>query len=200
MRKIAIAATFLFLLMSATEASAQHTVKKGDTLWKIANFYGMAYSRLIELNPQINNPNQIYIGQYIHINDGTKADQVVEYAEAIAPKTIYFWGGNDFTGTIYTDCSGWTKHIYERFGVVLPRVSWEQARTGYPVRFEQLKKGDLMFFGDNGQVSHVGIFKGYDANGTGWWISNLGTGKNVQTFSLNGSWTQSRFLWGARVL
>lgn len=199
MKKIIIAATLLFLLVP-TAASAQHKVQKGDTLWKIAQQYQMPFSRLVEINPNIPNPNAIKIGQTINVTDGSTADQVVEYAEAIAPKTVYFFGGNDFQGTIYTDCSGWTKHIYSMFGIVLPRVSWEQSKAGTPVKWENLEKGDLMFFGDNGRVSHVGIFKGYDGNGTGWWISNLATGKNVKTFSLNGSWTKSRFLGAQRVI
>lgn len=200
MKKIAAITALLCFFLIPTAAHAQHIVKPGESMWSIAKKNNIFYSRLIELNPQIKDPNKIKIGQYIYIGDGAKADQIIEYAEAIAPKTIYFFGGNDFTGTIYTDCSGWTKHIYEKFGIVLPRVSWEQSKTGQPVKFQDLAKGDLMFFGDNGRVSHVGIFKGYDATGTGWWISNLATGKNVKTFSLNGSWTKSRFLWATRVL
>ena len=180
-------------------AGAQHIVKPGDSLWKIAQDNHIFYSRLIELNPQITDPNKIHIGQKIYIADVSKADQVIEYALALQPGTHYFYGGNDFTAPIYTDCSGWTKAIYEKFGVVLPRASWEQSKAGQPLTFEQLEKGDLMFFGDNGRVSHVGIFM-EEYQGKKRWISNLNTKKNVVILSMTDSWTQSRFLWGSRVL
>ena len=195
MKKIIIAALFFMMLIPGI-ASAQHTVRSGETLWNISRQYQMFYSRLIELNPNIQNPNMIYVGQKINIEDGTKADQIVEYALALKPVTKYVYGGNHFDSfPIETDCSGWTHHIYSEFGVVLPRVSWEQAYTGFPVKFDEMEKADLMFFGDNGKVSHVGIYMG-----DGQWISNLGTGKDVKIFSLNGSWTKSRFMWATRVI
>ena len=44
-----------------------YTVVKGDTLWELAKRYGVALSRLIELNPDIRNPNLIYVGQRVRI-------------------------------------------------------------------------------------------------------------------------------------
>ena len=44
-----------------------YTVVKGDTLWGLSKRYGMALSRLIDLNPQISNPNLIYAGQKVRI-------------------------------------------------------------------------------------------------------------------------------------
>ena len=40
---------------------------KGDTLWGIAQRYGTALERLVELNPDIRNPNLIYVGQRVRI-------------------------------------------------------------------------------------------------------------------------------------
>jgi cell wall-associated NlpC family hydrolase len=188
--------TFCFLFVFQTAVSAQHYVKSGDTLWEISKQYNMFYSRLLEMNPQIENPNHIYIGQKINVADTSKAKQIVEYAESLQPVTTYVYGAEDFSGKPYkADCSSWTQHIYEKFGVNLPRVSWEQSRTGTPVTFKELQIGDLMFFGENGKVSHVGIYMGGDQ-----WISNLGTGKDVKIFSIYGSWSYNSFLWGTRVL
>ena len=44
-----------------------HTQAKGDTLWGIAQRYGTALERLVELNPDIRNPNLIYVGQRVRI-------------------------------------------------------------------------------------------------------------------------------------
>lgn len=44
-----------------------YIVRPGDTLWKTANMYQVGISELINANPQIANPNLIYIGQQIFI-------------------------------------------------------------------------------------------------------------------------------------
>ena len=44
-----------------------YTVRQGDTLWKIASLYKVGVSELIAANPQIPNPDLIYIGQNINI-------------------------------------------------------------------------------------------------------------------------------------
>ena len=44
-----------------------HTVVRGDTLWELSRRYGVALSRIIELNPSIRNPNLIYPGQKVRI-------------------------------------------------------------------------------------------------------------------------------------
>lgn len=52
----------------ADDAQARwHTVVRGDTLWAIARKYGVALSRLVELNPDIRNPNLIYPGQKVRV-------------------------------------------------------------------------------------------------------------------------------------
>lgn len=49
-----------------------HTVVKGDTLYKIAQKYGTTVANLIALNPQIKNPNLIYVGQKINLKEKTQ--------------------------------------------------------------------------------------------------------------------------------
>ena len=44
-----------------------HTVAQGETLWGIARRYGVELSALIALNPQIKNPNLIYVGQKVRV-------------------------------------------------------------------------------------------------------------------------------------
>ena len=45
-----------------------HTVARGDTLWKLANLYGLSLSELVALNPEIKNPNLIYVGQKVRVS------------------------------------------------------------------------------------------------------------------------------------
>lgn len=44
-----------------------YTVRPGDTLWKIASLHQVGVTELINANPQIQNPNLIFIGQTVNI-------------------------------------------------------------------------------------------------------------------------------------
>jgi cell wall-associated NlpC family hydrolase len=77
----------------------------------------------------------------------------------------YLWGGTSPKGM---DCSGFTKTVYRLNGLELSRDADKQAEGGEEVKpgqsFENLKKGDLLFFGRKGtqekpeRITHVGIF------------------------------------------
>ncbi len=61
-------ATALAISSVATSAlAATHTVKKGDTLWKISVKYDKNINEIIKANPQIKNYSLIYPGQKITI-------------------------------------------------------------------------------------------------------------------------------------
>jgi len=62
-----LVAALLFLPVQAFAQSGTHTVVQGDSMWKIAVRYQIGVSELIQANPQISNPSQIYPGQKINI-------------------------------------------------------------------------------------------------------------------------------------
>jgi len=71
--------------------------------------------------------------------------------------TPYLWGGEGAGGF---DCSGLVQAAYAAAGVALPRVAQAQydATATNPVPLEQLRPGDLVFFGaSTGAITHVGI-------------------------------------------
>ncbi|GFK95025.1 Murein DD-endopeptidase MepH [Fundidesulfovibrio magnetotacticus] len=70
--------------------------------------------------------------------------------------TLYRPGGVE-PGTGF-DCSGFTTWVYGKLGVNLPRSSREQFQEGKVIPKSQLKKGDLVFFGNKKRITHVGIY------------------------------------------
>ena len=55
---------------STPAAGAQarwHTVAKGDTLWALAQRYGLSLPQLVALNPQLKNPNLIRVGEEVRV-------------------------------------------------------------------------------------------------------------------------------------
>ncbi|HXV85978.1 MAG TPA: C40 family peptidase [Gemmatimonadales bacterium] len=72
----------------------------------------------------------------------------------------YMWGGDEATGY---DCSGLIQYAYGQHGIILPRMSRDQARSGLHVdaRLEALRPGDILGFSVEGAgVSHVGLYVG----------------------------------------
>jgi len=109
----------------------------------------------------------------------------------------YVWGA---TGPHTYDCSGFTQKIYADAGIFLPRVSRDQARVGDFVRYENLQRGDMVFFDTKkkrtGIVSHVGIYLG-----GGNFIHASSAAKKIVIYNFNDkSFYKKRFLWGRRVV
>lgn len=76
----------------------------------------------------------------------------------------YTWGGNGpANGDAGFDCSGLTQAAYAAAGIALPRTADAQYRTGPHVPTDQsLQPGDLLFYGTNQHVHHVGLYIGED--------------------------------------
>jgi cell wall-associated NlpC family hydrolase len=111
--------------------------------------------------------------------------------------TRYVWGA---TGPSKFDCSGFTQWVYRDAGVTIPRVSKDQAKVGEYVRYENLQRGDMVFFDTrkrrSGRVTHVGIYLG-----NGNFIHASSAAKKVVVYNFNQkNFYKKRFLWGRRVI
>ena len=49
------------------ESGTYHTVVQGETLWSAAQAWGITLARLLELNPEIKNPNLAQAGQRVRV-------------------------------------------------------------------------------------------------------------------------------------
>lgn len=92
----------------------------------------------------------------------------------------YTWGGTTAKGGF--DCSGLLQTVWKQLGVDIPRVTYDQWKSGKPVDASQLKPGDAVFFhpGSRGP-EHVGMYVG-----EGKFIEAPRTGLNVRISSLAG--------------
>lgn len=81
----------------------------------------------------------------------------------------YVWGGTTPRGF---DCSGFTRYVYKKVGIKLPRVSRAQYSYTRKISRSQARPGDLVFFGS--PVHHVGIYIG-----DGYMIHSPRKGKTV---------------------
>ncbi|GAB3793317.1 CAP domain-containing protein [Virgibacillus kimchii] len=75
--------TIAFFLPASSMAASTYTVVPGDALWKIAVKTETGVSELIDANPQIANPNQIYPGQQLNIAVNAEFSQEQEVINLI---------------------------------------------------------------------------------------------------------------------
>jgi cell wall-associated NlpC family hydrolase len=109
--------------------------------------------------------------------------------------TPYRWGGN--TPDSGFDCSGLVDYVFRtEAGIELPRTSRAIAAVKAPrVRRDDLKSGDLLFFGRHRRVNHVAIYVG-----NGRFVNAPDTGGTVRLDHLDGYYWRDHYLFAKRVL
>ncbi len=109
--------------------------------------------------------------------------------------TPYRYGGN--TPESGFDCSGLVSYVYrDMLALNLPRTSRELAALQGPrIEPRQLATGDLVFFGDKGNVWHVGIYVG-----EGRFVHAPSTGGTVRLDYLDGPYWRDHYTGAKRVL
>jgi len=104
--------------------------------------------------------------------------ELVEYAKQFLGNP-YVWGGTSLTNG--ADCSGFVLSVFKKFGVSLPRVSYDQANSGTKIDASQLQTGDLVFYADStGTVNHVALYIG---DGQVIHASNERTGIKISNYN-----------------
>ena len=123
---------------------------------------------------------------------GPKALAALKEAEKYTG-TKYKWGGS--TPQTGFDCSGLVQWAYAKAGIQIPRVTDAQfsASSGTPVDRGDLRPGDLVFFGEPGNIYHVGISMGGDK-----FLHAPKTGDVVKVASLKESYFSSNYAGGRR--
>lgn len=69
----------------------------------------------------------------------------------------YVWGA---VGPDSFDCSGLVQYVYAKYGVNMPRTTYDQVKVGQTVSMDSLQPGDLLFWGSTTAPYHVAIYIG----------------------------------------
>lgn len=126
---------------------------------------------------------------------GGKVQTVLQRALALLG-TPYRWGGTSPDSGF--DCSGLVGYVFRTtLGIELPRVSRDMATQADAELIkdrDDLRQGDLVFFGRKGRVNHVGIYVG-----EGRFLHSPSAGKDVRVDSLMTGYWSNKFLQARRV-
>jgi peptidoglycan DL-endopeptidase LytE len=172
-------------LLGSSAFAATYTVKPGDTLYSIAQKANLEPAQLMKLNKL--GSSTLQVGQKMNLGGSDAAAPAQAKSTVVAaPKSVastsrtantgggngntiraaashflnirYMMGG---TGGRGIDCSGFTRAVFQRLGVNIPRTARAQFGVGSPVSRGNLRSGDLVFFNTLGRgVSHVGLYLG----------------------------------------
>lgn len=86
-------------------------------------------------------------------------EALVKYAKQFVG-TPYVWGGAAPGGF---DCSGLVQYVAKKFGLNLPRVSYQQANSGTRTNIADLQAGDLVAWDENNRnvgADHIAFYIG----------------------------------------
>lgn len=103
----------------------------------------------------------------------------------------YRWGGDNVVEGM--DCSGFVRAVYNLCGLSIPRTSRDQFKAGDAVSKDDLRDGDLVFFGSSAdKINHVGIYVG-----EGKFVHAPRRGEEIRVTAVTESYFEKRFV-GAR--
>ncbi len=119
--------------------------------------------------------------------------------ERYAKKQIgvkYKYGGSSPKGF---DCSGFTSYVFDKANVAVSRSSKLQAKDGKSVNIKWAKKGDLLFFGRGGTISHVALILENTKDGIKVIHSTSSKGVIVENVSKSSYW-KKRIMFARNIL
>lgn len=130
------------------------TVNKANKIKKAKNIVTNTISKINKAAAPAQKPAS---QQAPSVSTSTKLSAIVSLAKQQVGKP-YIWGG---IGPDNYDCSGLVQYVYgHAAGVNMPRVTTDQVRVGQTIPMNQLKPGDLIYWGSTTSPYHVAIYVG----------------------------------------
>lgn len=200
---------FVGLAFPRPSEAAAYVVKKGDTLWGIANKFKTSVRKIQEINhisgalihpgdilqiPVDFLQTQMIKNQLVDRNETENSargniQNIIDTAKRFLGFP-YRYGGT--TPEIGFDCSGFVQYVFSINGIKLPRTANQQASIG--TRVTEPTAGDLVFFYTNGSIGHVGIYIGNNA------FIHASQSKGITITSLSDSWYNQHYAFTCRIL
>ncbi len=133
---------------SATQALETHSLLSDSDRASVSEIFGGISHHISEVAEHAAQ-EQIY---------HEKIDSLLTEAQS-HQGTPYRYGGTTPNGF---DCSGFVQYVYKTaLGINLPRTTYQQGACGTAVSLQDLKEGDLLFWGSSPTSSyHVAIYMG----------------------------------------
>ena len=136
----------------------------------------------------------------VEVSTAQLADAIIARAEHFLG-TPYRWAAS---GPKAFDCTGFTKYVYNDFGIKLGRTVPAQSKNGREVTggFENLQKGDILIFGkrhNKKAMGHTAIYIGPDQTGDNFRFIHAARG-GVMISEYRETYYRERFLGAVRVL
>ncbi|WP_201295057.1 MULTISPECIES: C40 family peptidase [unclassified Nocardiopsis] len=151
------------LVVSAPEAD----------LWELHEALAEALGEEVSLQLVADAPEPLVSGDAV---PSSVIEQVIANAESQLG-VPYVWGGT--TPNVGFDCSGLLQWAFREAGVSIPRVTHDQWNAGERVAFDDIQRGDLLFWRSDptapDYISHVAIYLG-----EGMMLEAPRTGLNVR--------------------
>ena len=215
--KLLLTLSFTAVTTHAATKTIKYTVKRGDSLYKIADKNNSTIAKIRKANAMKKNA-VLPLGRIIKVpinsssstnkkrslskkllsslSNSDKCRKLTSVAKTKLGKR-YIWGASGRKNTY--DCSSFTKYVYRKNGINIPRTSINQSKYGKYVKRRDLKKGDLIFFDTSkkrkGYVNHVGIYLGNNK-----FIHASSAKKKVVITSLNKKFYSQRYKGARRPL
>lgn len=200
----------------STTEGVKYTVVQGDCLWLIARRHGVTVAAVKQANglsfdllhpgqvltipkststgtPTANPSSAPAVPSPAPSRSGDAVQELLSYARSLLG-TRYRWAGES-PGTGF-DCSGFTKHVFGRFGVKLPHSAAAQNSSGIAVKREEIAPGDILLFKTYGSgIDHAVIYCG-----DGWFIHASSQGGCVRMDSLGEHYWDTHYVSARRLL
>ena len=126
-----------------------------------------------------------------------KAEQIINTAMAFTGVRYKFGG----TTTKGMDCSGLLHVSFAQHDIALPRASYLIAKEGENIKLDEVRKGDLLFFGTSNRkksINHVGLVVAIDGNDIRFIHST--TSRGVIVSSLKEGYWNHAFIKATKIL
>lgn len=115
---------------------------------ELNNIKGYYKPSIEDIDPEDNGSNTT-----VSTSSNSVRDKIVAYAKTFIG-VKYVWAGSDPSGF---DCSGYTSYVLKKFNIAVTRTASGQMQGASKIKLSNAFKGDLVFFGHSGKITHVGL-------------------------------------------